>query len=154
MSRQSLSLAISVCFFFAAPSVIGEESSLIKKNAPTKVDQHLLNDLSRIRKQMGGSVLNGSALDSDEVSNSFQSDLKKLLEQEPSVPQLPTKHQLSVVEALRKHSSILDRVANEIEPTKQYDHADELRTSADELRKLARQLDTDRQDSPVQVKAH
>lgn len=160
MSRKFVILGISVCFFFAAASVIGEDSTLPKedastknastKNAPTKVDQHLLNDLSRIRQQMGGSVLSGSSLDADE-GNSFQSDLKQLLEREseivlpkqPTDAVLPTDRFARLVKKLREQSSTLDRIANEIEPTKQYDHADQLRDTADEMRKLARQFDED-----------
>jgi len=131
MSRNFVLLTISVSFFFAAPSVIGEDSSPQRKTT-AQVDQRLLNDLSRIRKQMGGSVLSGSSLDRPS---------EHLL---PSTDELiPADKFAGLVKTLRDHSSTLDRIANEIEPTKQYGNADQLRNTANELRKLARQFDTD-----------
>ncbi len=145
MSRRFVILTVSVCLCFAGPSVIGEDTSPATKATPN-VDQHLLDDLSRIRQQMGGSVLKGSSLNSDDVDGSFKSDLKRLMfPNSPREPADTKQTQTSrLVQTLREQSTNLDRIANEIEPTKQYDHADQLRTAANELRKLARQFDKGR----------
>ena len=129
-------------------------------------DSHLLDDLTRIRQQMGGSVLGGSALDDDDAGRAFQANLQTLLRQpDPpnagqgantllgrtpppagdtlfsTPPHAPLKAP-PVVPTLRQQSEQIERIANQLENIRHYQHADALRASAKTLRELARSLDT------------
>lgn len=144
-----------------AEEVVSEIVTSTAKPTP-QVDQQLLDDLARIRKQMGGSVLSGSMLDDEgkDSDSAFQSGVQSLLEgaeaQDRSVrpPRFnqpldtPPKSDDSTrspqdrfISTLREQGSKLDRIANELEKLKQYEHADELRESAKALRELARSID-------------
>ena len=128
-------------------------------------DSHLLDDLTRIRQQMGGSVLGGSSLDDPDAGRAFQANLQTLLSQPdpPSTPPWsgplaaprPTSNgdtlfpfpsqenhkSPPVVVTLRQQSEQIERIANQLERIRQYLHADALRGSAKTLRELARSLD-------------
>ncbi len=120
---------------------------------PAPVDQSLLDDLARIRKQMGGSVLSGSMLagGAKDSEAAFQDGVQTLIQNSDTQPDpnplqfdqpaAPTFTQLRCVRMLREQGVKLDRVANALEKLKQYRHADDLRESAKELRELARAMD-------------
>ena len=140
---------------------------VVAPNPP--VDSALLDDLSRIRRQMGGGVLRGTMLNTGnkgEADRDFQSHLESLLGQEEQAEIEPKKiYDLDRapkpgrhVQTLRNESEKLERIANQLERIRQYSQADELRSSAKSLRELARMLDLSsdqdldsrHEDSPAQ----
>lgn len=151
----------------ASVVMAAQESSEAEAVAPIPpvVDQQLLNDLSRIRQQVGGSVLRGSSLE-DGKSNpdkAFKAGVRTLLQQQPPVvPQqeenvisepfrAPPEHigpspartyvESQAVKQLRQQCEKLDRIANDLEHLQFYGRADEVRASASALRLIARKLD-------------
>ena len=133
-----------------------------------EVDTQLLDDLSRIRRRMGGGVLQGTSLNDLEASEQdFRSGLQGLLQTEvaPAQPamqrsffapahgsrtQQSTRDQVgeetsrtrrSEVATLRKESVRLGDLANQLEELRLYQLADDLRASAQTLRHLSRRLD-------------
>ena len=118
-------------------------------NATTSLDKETtLQDISRIREQLGGSVLKGSILASPDGNRSF--DFEAGLRSELGLPKLPPRKfdaksnrpKAEIIKSLRKHCAKLDEIANHIETLREYEHADSLRLSAEDLRMIARQMDT------------
>ena len=121
-----------------------------ENSQPAGPDKRLLEDLSRIRRQMGGGVLSGSTLKPKpgESEATFETHLHTLLKNteppadpatQPKFDQEPSTS--STVKALRRESQILEGIANQLELIRQYRQADAVRESAKSLRELARRLD-------------
>lgn len=102
-----------------------------------------LKEISHIREKLGGSVLKGSVLDSSGDAG-FDAELRNMLElpnKTAATKPPPRLTQSQIVTMLRTHSSRLDGIANQIEKLRQYNNADQLRDMADQLRRVARQMD-------------
>lgn len=103
-----------------------------------------LKDISRIREQLGGSVLKGSILEPAGKNQlifdtGLRSELGLPLQTSPSVA---TRSKSEMIKSLRTHCAKLDEIANHIETLREYEHADALRESAADLRLMARQMDS------------
>lgn len=106
-------------------------------------------ELLELRKSIGGSVLRGTSLapSPEAAEREFRDTLKRTVNK--NSPALPPDLNRSdaadppaSVVTLRLQGSKLDRIADAIEQLREYAHADALRESADTLRNLARQLDS------------
>ena len=106
-------------------------------------NEEVLAELKRIRRKLGGSVLQGSLLDNSVLPIDEESDsgMRKVLGLPEAIQ--PDGHMTShqVVKSLRVHCTRIDLIANEIESLRQYDNADQLRDTARQLRLIARQFD-------------
>lgn len=109
--------------------------------------EQAMEEIKRIRERLGGSVLRGSLLDAaaDKAESEFDSGIRKFLgiEQVPSPSRTQVMSSAKVVSTLREHGVELDRIANEIEAFRQYQHADQLRKTATAIRLIARHLDAE-----------
>lgn len=136
-------LAFGVLALCWAP-LVGEKNS-----GEPDHDNAVVSELLELRKSVGGSVLEGTSLEpsAQEQEDAFRIGVQRAATEPPLLPAAPprlSKNQSeeNTVTMLRKCSARLDRIANDIEPLREYHNADELRDMATALRLLARRMDS------------
>lgn len=137
-------LATALCFSQSLNGVEPQKATPVDVNQ-LQEQQQVLRDISNIRRKLGGSVLKGSVLDAGDLESDFQNEVGEMIGIPDAGKRLVATKKMAfpdVVKKLRTHSSELDRIANEIEPLREYNNADHLRNTANELRQIARQFDT------------
>ena len=155
---------IGVCFLavVASPGVLGKDQLTTVPSNDTVLDaaepsheepdqpltnQELLNELTRIRDDVGRSILAGTVLETTagESKAEFELGIKRILRMPHTTVAthqlVPDRSKGEIVKLLRDQCTQLDRIASEIEELKQYRNADQLRETAKQLRSVARQLD-------------
>ncbi len=115
--------------------------------APDLAGAEVLRELVKLREEVGESVLSGTVLEAspEESRAEFARGVRKVLglSEDTLVKQnraAGTKTPQEIVKTLRAHCVHLDRIAREIEELRQYDNADQLRETAQQLRLIARQF--------------
>ena len=152
-----VTIVLGLLAIVASPALLGDDQprpTATEKQDPSQpmdaalphASEQLLGELTKLREEVGDSVLAGTILEPTrtESEEGFARGVQKLL----GVPQhtVKTQKQVSVttpemVKTLRRQCVTLDRIAGELEQLRQYQHADELRDAARQLRLIARRLD-------------
>ncbi|MDP6445192.1 MAG: hypothetical protein QGG36_24835 [Pirellulaceae bacterium] len=121
------------------------EKQAAETKSPNQLGDKAADDILELR-QFRGSVLDGTSLGDDPEQNQriFAEVVRELASNNPPPPptaprELPTDHAL--IDSLRQSARLLDEKASDLEPTRQFERADELRVLADDLRLQARRLD-------------
>ncbi len=121
------------------------EKQAAETKSPNQLGDKAADDILELR-QFRGSVLDGTSLGDDPEQNQriFAEVVRELASNNPPPPptaprELPTDHAL--IDSLRQSARLLDEKASDLEPTRQFERADELRVLEDDLRLQARRLD-------------
>lgn len=169
LTRFFLLLIFCVGCALCATQVVGNDPpSEIVVDAEAR---QTLDEIEKIRNQLGGGVLKGTSLQAAEDDHTFDESVRRILqsknaqpatwniEQSPvsrsklNGPKVATPNTTSphssvsnrsprqIVELMRTRSVQLEAIANQIETLREYDKADQLRNIATDLRILARQFD-------------
>jgi len=154
MSKQiDVRIAVTALLLMAAARVAGQKETV----AEGEDAQRVFHELVELRESVGGSVLQGTLLEppAEVQARAFRDGLERAVREaaerpghgdiksspQDSAPYVLHTNPVETICILREHSATLDRIANEIERRRQYQHADQLRDTARVLRHLARRLD-------------
>jgi hypothetical protein len=141
--------AVCAAAVLCSPTLLGDEPIIedaSQRPTDSAAAKGVFHELTDLRDEIGQNVLEGSLLDGGDSTKGFADGLRSVLglpaEAHPPAASEPFPIVGNgVVQAIRAESVLLDRLANDLEGSQQYERADQLREIAQRLRVAVRPLD-------------